>query len=277
MRPESRTTLLLVFATVAVFLAGALTGYAVGRSGRSEAVRGAVSASPTVSPSPGVAVSTLPPAVATPSPGGAPAIGTDGRVLGEGTRAVVAAAASAPCSALVTPGILGECGEVPVSGNRVAWVVESSPTTTAARTYTVRVFTYVTDESGWVEWLRAEDAGGERWTGVNVVAQDLTGDGVPELVIGFHAQGEAEALAVDVVSYSEVGIPQVVAHPADADHGSLVLASGGFDLYAARYPADEPVCCPPVFSRQTIAFLDGFFRITGTEDVGPNAVPASQV
>ena len=46
---------------------------------------------------------------------GAPAIGTEGRVLGDGTRAVVSAAANAPCSALITPGILGGCGEVPVA------------------------------------------------------------------------------------------------------------------------------------------------------------------
>lgn len=274
MTPESRTTLLIVFATVAVFTAGALTGYAVGRSGDEPTL---AAASPSPSLTPGAAVSTLPPAVATPSPGGDPAIGTEGRVLGEGTRAVVSAAASAPCSALITAGILGECGEVPVSGNRVVWVVESSPTTTSARAYTVRVFTFVTDESGWVEWLRAEDAGGERWTGVKVVEQDLTGDGVPELVVAFHGQGDAAPLAVDIVSYSEVGIPQVVAHPETADHGSLVFAGGGFDLYAARYPGDEPACCPPVFSRQTVSYVDGFFRVTATEDVTPSAVPASQV
>lgn len=277
MTPESRTTALVLLSAIAVFGVGILTGYAIGRSGSEEPGPAAASPSATVSVTPGMVVTTLPPAVVTPSPGGAPAIGTEGRVLADGTRAVVAAAATAPCSALVTPGILGECGEVPVAGNRVVWVVESSPTTTAARAFTVRVFTYVTEESGWVEWLRAEDAGGERWADVKVLAQDLTADGVAELVVAFHGQGEAEALSVDVVSYSEVGIPQVVAHPADADHGALVLASGGFDLYAARYPADEPACCPPVFSRQTIAFVDGFFRITASEDVTPNAVPVSQV
>ena len=275
MRPETRTSLLIALAAAAVFAAGALAGYAIGRSGGDEAAASA-SPSPAAVASPTAAVSTLPPAVATPSPGQVPAIGTDGRVLGEGTRAVVTAAANASCAALITPGILGECGQVPVAGNRVMWVVESSPTTTAARAFTVRVFTFVTDESGWVEWLRAEDAGGERWTEVNVATRDLTTDGVPELVVAFHEQGEAEALSVDVVSYSEVGIPQVVAHPADADHGSLVFATAGFDLYAARYPADEPVCCPPVFSRQSVAYQDGFFRITGSEDVAPNAVPASQ-
>jgi hypothetical protein len=272
MTPQTRTTLLIAFAAVAVFVVGALTGYAVGRSGDGEVV---TVVAPT--PSPSAVVSTLPPAVQTPSPGQVPAIGTEGRVLVEGTRAVVAVAPNAQCAALITAGVLGECGEVPVAGNRVVWVVESSPTTTATRAFTVRVFTFVPDESGWVEWLRAEDLAGERWTDVRVVARDLTSDGVPELVVGFHGQGETEPLSVDVVSYSEVGVPQVVAHMPDADHGSLVFASGGFDLYAGRYPSNEPACCPPVFSRQTIAFVDAFFRITATEDVVPNAVPPSQV
>ncbi|HEX5950566.1 MAG TPA: hypothetical protein VFZ96_06155 [Actinomycetota bacterium] len=272
MTPQSRTSLLIALAAVAVFAVGAMTGYAIGRAGDDE-----VAAAGTPMPSPSSVASTLPPVVQTPSPGQVPAIGTEGRVLVEGTRAVVAVAPNAQCVALITAGVLGECGEVPVAGNRVVWVVESSPTTTATRAFTVRVFTFVPDESGWVEWLRAEDPAGERWTDVMVVGRDLTSDGVQELVVGFHGQGETESLGVDVVSYSEVGVPQVVAHMPDADHGSLVFATGGFDLYSGRYPSNEPACCPPVFSRQAIAFVDGFFRITVTEDVVPNAVPPSQV
>lgn len=272
MHPQTRMWIVAALVAAGVFTLGALTGYAIGRSRGDEVV-----APRPVTASPSPALATLPPDVATPSPGQLPAIGTDGRVLGEGTRAVVAAAPNAPCAALVTAGVLGECGEVPVAGNRVVWVVESSPTTTAARAFTVRVFTFVTDQSGWVEWLRAEDAGGERWADVNVVARDLTTDGVPELVVAFHQQGETETLSVDVVSYSDVGIPEVVAHPTDADMGSIVFVTGGFDLYAARYPSNEPTCCPPVFSRQTVAFADGFFRIVGVEDVVPSAVPTSQV
>lgn len=275
MSPNARTALLAA-SVAAVFAAGALTGYAIGRSSGDEE-RAAPSATPTTAPSPTTVVSTLPPPVTTPSPGQLPAIGTDGRVLTDGTRAVVAVAPNAACASLITPGVLGECGEVPVAGNRVVWVVESSPTTTPARAFTVRVFTFVTDESGWVEWLRAEDPTAERWSDVNVLARDLTADGVPELVVGFHGQGDAQALSVDVVSYSDVGVPEVVAHPDAADRGSLVFSGVGFNLYAARYPGDEPACCPPVYSRQTVAFVDGFFRVTASQDATPNAVPASQV
>ena len=219
----------------------------------------------------------LPSAVATPSAVLPPAIGSDGRVLSDGSRDVVAVAASAPCTALVTPGVLGECGEVPVAGNRVVWVVESQPTASAARAYTVRVFTYVTAESGWVEWLLAEDPEGGRWQGVEVAARDLTGDGVAELVVGFRGPGDQLLLSVDVVSYSDVGIPEVLTHPDDADRGSLVFSDPGFDLYAARYPSGEPACCPPVFARSSIAYVDGFLRVTESADIVPSAVPPSEL
>lgn len=275
MSPDTRRTLLIAAVAGAVFAAGALVGYALGRSEPEGIV--ALSPSQAAPPSPSAVVSTLPPPVVTPSPGQLPAIGTEGRMLADASRAVLAAPANAPCAALITAGVLGECGEVPVAGNRVVWVVESRPTATSARAYTVRVFTYVTAESGWVEWLRAEDPAGGRWDGVGVVPRDLTGDGVPELVFAFRGPGDERALSVDIVSYSEVGVPGVIAHPDDAARGSVVFASTGFDLYAARYPAGEPACCPPVFSRQSVAYLDGFFRVTATEDVLPSSVPPSEV
>jgi hypothetical protein len=274
MDPRARDALI----ATAIFTAGLLAGFWWGRSGREEPapVAAASPSSVAVSPS-GALVSTPPPQVVTPSPGLAPAIGTGGAVLAEGDRAVVSVAASAPCTALITAGLLGECGEVPVAGNRVVWVVESSPTTTAARSRTVRLFTYVPDETGWVEWLGASDPGGERWIDVNVLEQDLTGDGVAELLFGYRGPGDEAMLDVDIVSYTDVGLPRVVAHPGTAGRGSVTLGGGTLGLYAAQYPGDEPACCPPAYVRSTIAFEQGSFRITATEDVLPNAVPASQL
>jgi hypothetical protein len=276
MDPRARDALI----ATAIFTAGLLAGFWWGRSGREEPAPAAVS-SPfpsAVGPSPsGAVVSTPPPQVVTPSPGLAPAIGTGGAVLAEGDRAVVSVAASVPCTTLITTGLLGECGEVPVAGNRVVWVVESSPTATAARSRTVRVFTYVPDETGWVEWLGASDPGGERWIDVNVLEQDLTGDGVPELLFGYRGPGDEATLDVDIVSYTDVGLPRVVAHPETAARGSATLGGGTLELYAAQYPGDEPACCPPVYVRSTIVFDQGSFRITATEDVPPTTVPASQL
>ena len=112
---------------------------------------------------------------------------------------------------------------------------------------------------------------------MKVVAADLTGDGVSELLVGFRASDEKQTLDVDIVSYTESGLPQVIAHPNPAPLGSAVVSGGNLDQYYAQYPKDEPACCPPSYLRQTIAFEQGFFRVIASADVAPNQVPASQI
>lgn len=265
----------VVVGGIALFALGLLVGFLIGRSGDDDVVT-EPSPSPSATTSPGPTVTTSPDVV-TPSPGQEPAITTEGQVLLEGDRPVVAVAATAPCESLVSPGLLGECGEVPVSGTRVVWVVQRDTTADGSSAFTARVFTFVPDAGGWVEWLQASDPAGERWSDVNVLPADLTGDGVPELLVGFREVDERLTLEYDIVGYDQNGIPQVLAHPNDAARGSVVVAGGQILEYAAQYPNDEPACCPPSFLRRTIAFEQGFFRVIATETVLPNAVPASQV
>ena len=215
--------------------------------------------------------------VVTPSPGEAPAISSQGQVLQEGDRAVTAAPANATCAALVTAGTLGDCGEVVVAGQRVVWVVEQATTPTGAPAFTARISTFVPEEGGWVQWLEASDPAGERWSDVNVLAADLTSDGVPELLVGFRSVGEAQTLEYDIVGYSEAAVPEVLAHPDAAPKGSVIVSAGTIQEYSAQYPNDEPVCCPPNYLRRTIAFEDSFFRVVGSETVVVTAVPPSQL
>jgi hypothetical protein len=265
----------VVVGGIALFALGLLVGFLIGRSGRNEVVaEPSPLPSPTTSPEPTVTTS---PEVVTPSPGQEPAITTEGQVLVEGDRPVVTVAATASCGSLVSPGLLGECGEVPVADTRVVWVVQRDTTTAGASSFTARVFTFVSDAGGWVEWLQASDPSGDRWSDVNVLPADLTGDGVPELLFGFREVDERLTLEYDIVGYDQNGIPQVVAHPNDAARGSVVVAGGEILEYAAQYPNAEPACCPPSFLRRTIAFEQGFFRVIATETVLPNAVPASQL
>lgn len=263
----------VVIGAALVFAAGFVVGLIVGRAGGGDdAVAVAVTASPsvTIAPSPSTVV------IATPAPNEQPAIPTQGAVLREGSRPLVPAAANAPCQALVTPGAVGECGEVTVSGNRVVWVVER--TTTNGITATLaRMLSFVSDENGWVEWLQAADPSGEQWSDVNVVPSDLTGDGVPELLVGFRSVGDAQTLEYDIVGYSEAAVPEVLAHPEPAPKGSVIVSAGTVQEYAAQYPNDEPVCCPPTYLRRTIAFEDSFFRVLGSETVVTTAVPPSQL
>ncbi len=267
----------MIVGGILVFVVGVFVGFVLGRAGQPEDRATASPLPPTDSPSvaaPSVAGS---PAVVTPAQGQEPAITNQGQVLLEGDRPVVTAPAAAPCQSLVSAGTIGECGEVLVAGGRVIWVVERSSTSTGATTLRARVFTFVPDAGGWVEWLEASDLTGERWSDVNVLATDLTGDGVSELVVGFRGADDAQTLEYDIVGYGQDGLPTVLAHPESPVRGVLVVSGGQVQEYGAQYPNGEPVCCPPSYLRRTIVYDAGFFRVASSETVTPNAVPASQL
>jgi hypothetical protein len=166
---------------------------------------------------------------------------------------------------------------VSIGARRVVWVIQQETTGTGTPAFGVRIFTFVPDASGWVEWLQASDPTGERWSDVNVLAADLTGDGVSELLVGFRGVGDLLRLEYDIVGYGQDAVPEVVAHPDPADRGSVVISGGAILDYSAQYPGGEPACCPPSFLLQTIAFEDGFFRVVAAEAVLPTAVPSSQI
>lgn len=258
-----------------LFVMGFLVGFLLGRTGDGDEPAPVASPSPSPSPS---AIATQPPVVQTPSPGEvAPAISTEGQILLEGGRPVVPAAANAPCTTLIAPGALGECEEVSVGGQRVVWIVQQDRTQTGTAAFTVRLFTFVPDEAGWVEWLQASDPTGERWVDVNVLEADLTGDGVAELLVGFRSPGEAATLEYDIVGYSEQNLPEVLAHPDPTTKGVVVVSAGTIQEYGAVYPGGEPLCCPVSYLRRTIGFSDGFFRVAASETVPTTAVPVSQL
>ena len=261
----------VVVGAVVLFGIGLLAGFLLGRSASEEdLVVPPVASGPTTTATPSTVLTT-------PSPGEAPAISSEGQVLQEGDRAVTPAPSNAPCTALITAGTLGDCGEVAVAGQRVVWVVERATTPTGTPAFAVRISTFVPEEGGWVRWLEAADPAGERWSDVNVLAADLTGDGVAELLVGFRSIGEAQTLEYDIVGYSESAVPEVLAHPDAATKGSVIVSAGTIQEYGAQYPNDEPLCCPPSYLRRTIAFEDSFFRVVGSETVVVTAVPPSQL
>ena len=262
---------------VMVFVVGVFVGFVLGRAGRRE-VGVAALPSPSASPS-SVALPSVvgSPAVVTPAQGQEPAITNQGQVLLEGDRPVIPAPTSAPCQSLVSAGSIGECGEVSVAEGRVIWVVERSTTTTGATALRARVFTFVPDAGGWVEWLATSDPAGERWSDVNVLAADLTGDGVSELLVGFRGIEETQTLEYDIVGYGQDGLPAVLAHPESPARGVVVVSGDQVQEFGAQYPNGEPACCPPSYLRRTIAYEDGFFRVLASDTVTPNVVPPSQL
>lgn len=266
----------VVIGAIALFGAGFLVGLAVGRSGGSDAATIVAETSPSARATQ-APTTAPPPPVSTPTPEDRPAIPTQDAILREGSRPSTPAAANAPCQALVTAGAVGECGEVTVGPNRIVWVIERTSTPSGATATLTRMLSFVPEESGWVEWLQAADPTGEEWSDVNVIPSDLSGDGVPELLVGFRHTDEALSLDLDIVGYGQDNLPVVLAHPETAPHGSIVVTGGSLQGYVAQYPGGEAPCCPSVYLRRTIAYEDGFFRITGAETVSPNLVPASQL
>jgi hypothetical protein len=163
-----------------------------------------------------------------------------------------------------------------MAGGRAIWVVEREPAA-GGQAHTASVFTYVASAAGWVERLAATDPQGEEWSDVRLLSADVTGDGSPEILAGFHFQGPAAVLGYEVVVYPAGDVPRVAAHPGEAPMGSVTLGAGTIQEYAAQYPNDEPVCCPPFFRLRTIRFVDGFFRVVLEEQVPPASVPPSNL
>lgn len=268
---NSRLRAAVIVGAVVLFALGFTVGFLIGGDD-DEPV-----AAPSPSPSPAITTSTSTIVVETPSPDDAPAITSQGSVLREGDRPVVAVASNVPCATLIEPGVLGECGEVTVAGQRIVWVVQQATTATGSPAFTVRIFSFVPTAGGWVEWLQASDTSGERWSDVNVLETDLTGDGVAELLVGFRDVGERQTLEYDIVGYGQDNLPAVLAHPDPATRGSVVVSAGAILEYSALYPADEPVCCPSSYRLQTIGFEEDFFRVVASDTVLPTAVPLTQL
>jgi hypothetical protein len=263
MTPRSRAALTSIGAVAALLVAGGI-GFVVGRSDAEETASDPTpSARPTPSPSEGV--SPLPDLPLT----------AEGAILQPVEAEVSPEPPDAPCSAVATGGVPSDCGEVLVEGRRVIWIVEGLPLGEGATAHTVRVLSYAEDAAGWVTDLAATDPQARRWTDVRVVLSDVTGDGVPELIVGYRLPNAAEGLDVDVVGYSSDGIAEVIAHPPRSPQGSLVPADVGFDLYAGRYPVGEEPCCPSVFDLLQVRSDEGILRVVATAEVAPAQVPAS--
>ncbi len=266
---------------VLAVVVGLLVGILIGRSGHDVVGSGTPAASPatappteTGSPTP---TRTRPPSV-TPSPFVGPVITPAGAELRRTGNPVKALGAGVGCTALEDPGFTATCGSTQMAGGRVVWVVEYKPLPGIAfAAYYAYVYAYVPAAGGWVQSLRASDPHASKWTGARVIAADLTGDGRPELVFGFHYQGSGSDLGYDVVTFPAGGSPGVAAHPDVLVQGSVRVSAGRIDQYSAQYPNNEPNCCPPYFLHDTIAYVGGVFRVTARSRSKPSAVPSSEL
>jgi hypothetical protein len=172
---------------------------------------------------------------------------------------------------LETPG--GTCEIVMMAGGNALWTVEAVEATgTGERTWHVRirVRSKTMPDGGWDIALALPD--NSMFANVAVRAADVTGDGRPELLVGYRSGGTGQFEAYDVVTYEQGNPLQVVAHRQGLHKGSVALEG----TTIVDYSTDEqsPECCPTSARRTAIAFSNGEFRVTAANEVPIDQQPA---
>ena len=151
-----------------------------------------------------------------------------------------------------------DCGALRTNGTVLLWLVETKGK--ASRALVLKEQT-----SGvWSIVLSAADVDGRSFARIGVRGEDVSGDGQPELVFGFHRKDAASTLAMDVVDAT----PAVVAHR-DLPKGSVRLAAGEITTWAAA--ADGG------YDQVAIRYAGGAWRASTAQRVGRDAVGASMI
>ena len=151
-----------------------------------------------------------------------------------------------------------ECGALRRGDGVQLWVVQS-------RNKGLRVLVLRERTAGqWVTVLSAADDDGTRWSRVGVRGGDVSGDGQPDLVFGFHLRSGDKALALDVVdNIGVVGLHRLL------PGGSARLEPGALHGFAAL--ADGS------YEHTTYKWLANAWRVAATERMAREAVPPSMV
>jgi hypothetical protein len=84
----------------------------------------------------------------------------------------------------------------------------------------------------WQTVLWAMDlSGGGNWTDLAAKTGDITGDGVPEVVVGFRLVGTAHTLALDAVRRNGTAMPSVFHHGDVENYGRATVLDGHLTEY----------------------------------------------
>jgi hypothetical protein len=165
---------------------------------------------------------------------------------------------------LEAPG--GACEIVMMAGGNALWTVEPlGGGGTGEQTWRVRirVRSKSMPDGGWDVALQLP--GNASFANVAVRAHDVTGDGRPELLVGYRSGGTGQFESYDVVTYEAGKELGVAAHREGLHKGSVALEG----TTIVDYSADEesPECCPTRAHRTAIAFDNGLFRVTEVSEV----------
>jgi len=178
--------------------------------------------------------------------------------------------AEAGCRTFLEPGGEGTCEIVGTAGGPVIWTLEpGAEAGPDERAWDLRIWSQseTLPDGGWRVALDLPQRAGtpRSFADVAVRSADVTGDGQPELLVGYRAAGTGQFESYDVVTVAPGAAPVVAVHRDGLHKGSVVVA--GTDL--VDYSADEssPECCPRSATRTTIGRRDGAFVVTDVAEV----------
>jgi hypothetical protein len=169
----------------------------------------------------------------------------------------------------------GQCDIVMMAGGNALWTLDALPgngTGEQVWHVRIRVRSKTMPDGGWDVALRLPEDQNPLFANVSVKSADVTGDGKPELLVGYRSGGTGQFEAYDVLTYEPGGELKVAAHRQGLHKGSVALEGSNI----VDYSADEqsPECCPTKARRTVIAFANGAFRVTESADVAIDQQPA---
>jgi hypothetical protein len=203
----------------------------------------------------------------TPPPPGSVAADATGALLAAPPPPVTksTAAPTADCHVLGDGGwSVAACATVTMAGGERAWLTEhrtvAGSATDAWRAY---VLHWSQGKGAWLVDLRFEDDAAAQVLGVDVIADDLTGDAKPELVFGFHYTGSEDVLGYDVVAdgFGGAGDDATARVHRELAHGAAMVGGGKITDYGAQYPNGEPNCCPAYVQESTVSYQGGAWYV----------------
>jgi hypothetical protein len=174
---------------------------------------------------------------------------------------------------LETP--MGRCDIVMMAGGNALWTLDALPGNGAGEQVwhlRIRVRSTTMPDGGWDVALALPESPEPLFADVAVKAADVTGDGRPELLVGYRSAGTGQFEAYDVVTYEQGKPLEVAAHREQLHKGSVALDG----TTIVDYSADEssPECCPTGTRRTAMVFDNGAFRVTEAADVPIAQQPA---
>jgi hypothetical protein len=162
----------------------------------------------------------------------------------------------------------GQCDIVMMAGGNALWTLDAVPGTGPGEQVwhvRIRARSKSMPDGGWDVALALPERPDPVFANVSVKSVDVTGDGRPELLVGYRSGDTGQFEAYDVVTYEHGKQLEVAAHRPRLHKGSVSLEG----TTMVDYSADEhsPECCPATARRTAIAFNGGEFRVTEVGDV----------